>query len=117
MRLQYPPDIKVILMPCTGRVDVIHLLKAIEDGADGVYVVGCREGDCHYLDGNIKARKIVKYTKGVLQSIGIDPGRVEMYNLSASDGPLFAQFAREFTDRIIGLGPVYEHGESRNEAG
>jgi len=79
--------------------------------------VGCKEGDCHYLDGNIKAKRIVKYTKGVLESIGIDPGRVEMYNLSASDGPLFAQFAREFNDRITGLGPVCGHGEVQNEAG
>lgn len=115
--MKYPSNVRVIKLPCTGRVNPLLLLKAIEDGADGVYVVGCKEGDCHYLDGNIKARKIVKYTKGVLQSIGIDPGRVEMYNLSASDGPLFAQFAREFTDRIIGLGPVYGHGEIRNEAG
>jgi F420-non-reducing hydrogenase iron-sulfur subunit len=105
----------VIKLPCTGRVNPLLLLKAIEDGADGVYVVGCKEGDCHYLDGNIKAKKIVRYTKGLLQSIGIDPGRVEMYNLSASDGPLFAQYAREFTERIIGLGPVYEYGKAQNE--
>jgi len=115
--LKYPSGIRVIKLPCTGRVNPLLLLKAIEDGADGVYVVGCKEGDCHYLDGNIKAKKIVKYTKGLLQSIGIDPGRVEMYNLSASDGPLFAQYAREFTERIMGLGPVYKYGEVQNEAG
>jgi coenzyme F420-reducing hydrogenase delta subunit len=115
--LKYPSSIRVVKLPCTGRVNPLLLLKALEDGADGVYVVGCKEGDCHYLDGNIKAKKIVRYTKGVLQSIGIDPGRVEMYNLSASDGPLFAQFAREFNDRITGLGPIYGQGAGINEAG
>ena len=55
MRLQYPPDIKIILMPCTGRVDILHLLKAFEGGADSVFVAGCLEGECHYLMGNIRA--------------------------------------------------------------
>jgi len=109
--LKYPSGIRIIKLPCTGRINPILLLKAVEDGADGVYVVGCKEGDCHYLDGNIKAKKVVKYIKGLLQSIGIDPGRVEMYNLSAADGPLFAQFATEFTERITGLGPLYNNGE------
>jgi len=106
----------VIKLPCTGRVNPLLLLKAIEEGADGVYVVGCKEGDCHYLDGNIKAKKIVKHVKGILESIGMEPGRVEMYNLSASDGPLFAQYAKEFTERIKGLGPAYKDGEVKNEA-
>ena len=66
MRLQYPSNVRVIMMPCTGRVDVIHLLKAIEDGADGVYVAGCLEGDCHYLTGNLKARKRVEAVKKIL---------------------------------------------------
>ena len=109
---------RVIKLPCTGRVSPLLLLKTIEEGADGVYVVGCKEGDCHYLEGNKKARKIVKYVKGMLESIGVDPGRVEMYNLSASDGPLFAQYARDFTERIKGLGPIYpaqESGETKDE--
>lgn len=92
-------------MPCTGRVDILHLLHAIEDGADGVYVVGCLEGECHFIDGNIKARRKVNYVKGILESLGIEPDRVEMYNLSASDGPLFAKFAMEYTAKIQKLGP------------
>ena len=56
MRLQYPPEVEVILMPCSGRVDIIHLLKAFEAGADAVFVAGCLEGECHYLTGNIRAR-------------------------------------------------------------
>ena len=61
MRLQYPTSVEIIRVPCTGRVDIIHLLKALEDGVDGVYVAGCMEGDCHYVSGNLKARKRVEY--------------------------------------------------------
>jgi coenzyme F420-reducing hydrogenase delta subunit len=105
MRLSYPPNVKVILVPCTGRVDVIHLLRAIEDGADGVYVAGCLEGGCHFLTGNIKAKKRVHYAKQLLAEMGLEPERVEMYNLEASDGPRFAHIAAEMTERIRELGP------------
>ncbi len=83
MRLSYPSNVKIIQVPCTGRVDIIHLLKAIEDGADGVYVAGCLEGECHYLSGNLKAKKRVHYVKKVLDELGLEPERVEMFNLSA----------------------------------
>ncbi len=103
--MNYPSNIKVINVPCTGRVDILHLLKAVEDGADGVYVAGCLEGDCHYLTGNLKAKKRVAYVKKVLEEIGMEPERVEMYNLSAAQGTRFAEIAREFTERIRDLGP------------
>jgi F420-non-reducing hydrogenase iron-sulfur subunit len=105
MRLSYPSNVKVIQVPCTGRVDIIHLLKAIEDGADGVYVAGCLEGECHYLTGNLKAKKRVQYVKKVLREIGMEPERVEMYNLSAGEGPRFAEIAKEMTERVKKLGP------------
>jgi F420-non-reducing hydrogenase iron-sulfur subunit len=105
MRLSYPSNVKIINVPCTGRVDILHLLKAIEDGADGVYVAGCLEGDCHYLTGNLKAKKRVGYVKQLLGSLGLEPERVEMYNLSAAQGQRFAEIAREFTGRIRDLGP------------
>ncbi len=105
MRLDYPPNVKIIRIPCTGKVDALYLLKALEDGVDGVYVAGCEEGDCHFLKGNIRAKKRVGYVKGILKDIGINPGRVEMYNLSAADGPRFVDIAREFTKRIKALGP------------
>lgn len=105
MRLQYPTNIRVIMVPCTGRVDIIHLLNAIEDGADGVYVAGCLEGDCHYLNGNLKARKRVERVKSILTELGLEPERVEMYNLSASQGPRFAEIAREMSEKISNLGP------------
>ena len=100
MRLSYPSNVKVIQVPCTGRVDIIHLLKALEDGADGVYVAGCLEGECHFLTGNLKAKRKVQYVKKVLEEIGVEPGRVEMYNLSSGEGPRFAQIAKEMVDRI-----------------
>ncbi len=105
MRLLYPANIRIIQVPCTGRVDIVHLLKAIEDGADGVYVAGCLEGECHFLTGNIKTRKKVAYVKKTLEEIGIEPGRVEMFNLSSAMGPRFAEIAREMTERIAALGP------------
>ncbi len=105
MRLSYPPEVKVLQVPCTGRVDIIHLLNAIEDGADGVYVAGCLEGECHYLTGNIKTRKKVEYVKKTLQEIGVEPERVEMYNLSSAQGQRFAEIANEVTEKIRKLGP------------
>jgi coenzyme F420-reducing hydrogenase delta subunit len=105
MRLSYPADIKIIQVPCTGRVDILHLLNAVEDGADGVYVAGCLEGECHYISGNLKARKKVAYVKKTLTEIGIEPERVEMFNLSSAQGARFAEIAREMVDRIRALGP------------
>ena len=105
MRLQYPTNVRVIQLPCSGRVDILHLLKAFEDGADGVYVAGCMEGDCHYLTGNFKARRKVNYVKKVLEPLGIEPERIEMFNMSSAEGPRFAQVARDFTKTIRELGP------------
>ena len=105
MRLQYPPEIKVILMPCTGRVDILHLLKAFEAGADAVFVAGCLEGECHYLMGNIRAKKRVNKVKKDFASMGMEPERLEMYNLSSSEGPRFAAIAREVVERAFKLGP------------
>ncbi len=103
--MDYPPNVKIIRIPCTGKVDALYLLKALEDGVDGVYAAGCEEGDCHFLVGNIRAKKRVGYVKSILKDLGINPGRVEMYNMSAADGPRFVQVAREFTARIKALGP------------
>lgn len=105
MRLSYPPSVKIIQVPCSGRVDIIHLLRAIEDGVDGVYVAGCLEGECHFMTGNLKAKKRVQYVKKVLEVIGIEPERVEMFNLSSGEGPKFAEIAREMYERIKTLGP------------
>ena len=105
MRLSYPAAIKIIRVPCTGKVDTLHLLRPFEKGADGVYVVGCREGDCHYNSGNFRAKARVAQTQKVLDSIGIGGQRLQMYNLSSSDGPSFARFAAEMHARIVAAGP------------
>jgi len=104
MRLSYPSNIKIIELPCSGRVDIIHLLNAFENGADGVYVAGCLEGECHFLTGNIKTRKKVAFVKKTLEELGIEPERVEMFNLSSAQGARFAEIATEMTEKIIKLG-------------
>jgi coenzyme F420-reducing hydrogenase delta subunit len=105
MRLSYPADVKIIQVPCTGRVDILHLLNAIEDGADGVYVAGCLEGECHFKEGNLKARKKVEYVQRTLTELGIEPERVQMYNLSSAQGARFAEIANEMVGNIKALGP------------
>jgi F420-non-reducing hydrogenase iron-sulfur subunit len=105
MRLQYPSNIRMIKLPCTGKLEVIHLLRAIEAGADGVYAAGCLEGECHYLKGNLWARKRIDHVKDLLAELGIEPERVEMYNMSSAMGAKFAEVATEFTQRIKELGP------------
>ena len=105
MRLQYPSAIKIICLPCTGKVDIIHLLRAFEKGADGVYIVGCLEGECRYIRGNLRARKRVEKAQAILESVGIGGERVQMYNLSSSEAPRFVEIAREMTEKIRALGP------------
>ncbi len=105
MRLSYPANIKVIRVPCSGKVDVLLILKAFEKGADGVYIVGCEEGECHYLKGNFRAKKRVDQAKRILDSIGMDGERVRMFNLSSGEGPRFAAYAEEMTRKIHEMGP------------
>jgi coenzyme F420-reducing hydrogenase delta subunit len=113
MRLQYPPEIQIIMMPCTGRVDIIHLLKAFEAGADAVFVAGCLEGECHYLSGNLRAKKRVNKLKKDFAQMGIEPERLEMFNLSSSEGPKFAAIAKEMSERAYKLGPSPVKHEAR----
>ena len=105
MRLQYPGTIRIIRIPCTGRVDVLHILRSFEKGADGVYVVGCLEGDCRFNNGNLLARKRVEMAQQILDTIGVGGERLQMYNLSSGEGPRFAEFAVEMTEKIKEMGP------------
>jgi len=105
MRLNYPTSIKIVRVPCTGKVDVIHMLRAFEKGADGVCVIGCMEGDCHYKAGNFRARKRVEQVQKILTTVGIESERVKMYNLSSGEGPLFAKYATEIHETVMELGP------------
>lgn len=106
MRLAYPPNVKVVLLPCTGGIDPIYILRAFEAGADGVFVAGCLEGQCHYQVGNYHAKARVRYLKERLDEVGIGGQRLEMFNLSSAEGPRFAEIAREMTERITALGPT-----------
>jgi coenzyme F420-reducing hydrogenase delta subunit len=106
MRLNYPANVKVIQVPCTGRVDMLHLLKAIEEEADGVYVAGCLEGECHFIEGNLKTKKKVAAVQKLLSEAGLEPERVKMFNLSSAMGPRFAEIAAEMTETIKKLGPT-----------
>ncbi len=105
MRMEYSPNVRIVKLLCTGKVDTVHLLKAIEDGADAVFVAGCEEGDCHFLEGNLRAKRRVKQAKKLLEEVGIEGDRVEMYNMGASDAPLFAAAVNEMTERARTLGP------------
>ncbi|MFH1075569.1 MAG: hydrogenase iron-sulfur subunit [Pseudomonadota bacterium] len=105
IRMNYPPNVKIVHVPCSGRVDPEHLLHALEDGADGVVVTGCMEGDCHFITGNYKAKKRVAHIRKLLEDIGLEPERVQMFNISASDAPDFAEMAKSVTEQIRALGP------------
>jgi coenzyme F420-reducing hydrogenase delta subunit len=105
MRLDYPSNIKIIRVPCTGKVDVMHLLGSIQKGADGVYAVGCLEGACHYNEGNIRARERVEHVRILLEEIGLESDRVRMYNLTSGEATLFVEYAKEMTANIQALGP------------
>jgi len=105
MRLSYPTNIKIVKLPCTGKIDVLYLLKSFQSGADGVYVAGCMEGDCHYLTGNLRARKRVEYTQRILDEVGIGGERLAMYNMSAAQATRFVEVANEMNERIKELGP------------
>lgn len=113
-RIQYPSNIRVIKIPCTGRVSVNHILRALECGADGVYVAGCLEGTCHFISGNFKAKQRVEHTKKLLSEINVEPERVQMYFMSAAEGAKFANVAKEMTETIKELGPS-PLGQSKSE--
>ena len=105
MRLSYPPNVKIVRVPCSGKVDTIHMMKALEKGADGVMVAGCLEGDCHFKNGNTKAAKRVTFVQKLLEEVGIEPERLTMVTMSAGMGMRFAQIAKDFTEKIQLLGP------------
>ncbi len=105
LRLEYAPNVRVVKILCSGKIDAVLLLRAFEDGADAVYVAGCAIGDCHFLEGNLRAIDTVAYAKKVLAEIGLEPERLEFFPIPASAGPLFAQRANEMTDRARELGP------------
>jgi len=105
MRLPYPTNVRIVRMPCSGRVDPLHIMEAFENGVDGVLVAGCLEGGCHFLEGNLRARRRVENICRILEEVGIESGRVRMVNLSSSMGQGFANTVTEFTEQVRKLGP------------
>jgi len=100
MRKQYPPNIRIVRLPCTGKVDENIILRAFVEGADGVMVAGCEIGSCHFIQGNVRAVKRVEHAKKLLGETGVNTDRLEFYHIAASQGPLFASTSEEFTERI-----------------
>ncbi len=104
-RLQYPPNIRIIRVMCSGMVHPNLVIDALTKGADGVLICGCHPGDCHYKEGNLKAEKRADAIKLMLEDFGLEAERFRLEWVSASEGPRFAQVAREFTKKIKELGP------------
>lgn len=98
-------NIRLVKMPCTGKVEILYLLKSFEEGADGVFVAGCPEGECHYLEGNIHTKRRVDFTRKILDEIGIGGNRVHMYNIDPSDSEAFSKVTNEMKGKIENLGP------------
>jgi F420-non-reducing hydrogenase iron-sulfur subunit len=105
LRISYPANVKLIKLPCTGKTDARHILRAFEDGADGVYVVACPVGNCHHVRGNERGYSRVERTKRLLDEIGLGGDRLEMYFVSGGQGATFADAAKEMTERIRSMGP------------
>jgi len=105
MRLQYPPNVRVVKLLCTGKVDVLYLLEAFNCGADVVMVSGCEIGDCHFLEGNLRAKERVEYAKTLLDELGLGAERLEMFHIGASDAPKWAAAVETMTRRALELGP------------
>jgi len=105
-RLQYPPNVRIIRLMCSGAVDSSYVLKPLLDGADGVLIGGCHPGDCHYQEGNYKARRRIAILEETLKAMGFDQDRVMLRWISASEGGLFAETIKEFTEKMRAKGPT-----------
>jgi len=104
-RMQYPPNIRVIHSPCTGKIEMEHILDAFEKGIDGVLVAGCLEGGCHFIEGNLRAKRRIEKIREMLEEIGIGAERLRMVNLSAAMAPTFVERVKEMVDTVTRLGP------------
>jgi coenzyme F420-reducing hydrogenase delta subunit len=105
LHIQYPANVKFLRMPCTGKTDIRYLLEAFEQGADGVYIVACPIGNCHHVRGNERGLARLKRARKILDEIGLDGERLDMFFMSGSQGHTFAIAAQTMTERIRKLGP------------
>ena len=104
-RISYPPNIRIIRVPCSGRVDPLIIVKSFQRGADGVLIAGCHPGDCHYTEGNYYARRRFALLWPLLEFIGIERNRFRVEWVSAAEGRRFSEVVSSFTDQVAELGP------------
>jgi F420-non-reducing hydrogenase iron-sulfur subunit len=109
-RIKYPPNIDIIRVMCSGRVDPQFILKAFQKGADGVLICGCHPGECHYAEGNFKAARRIPLLKKMLSQMGIEEGRLRLEWVSASEGERFAAVVNDMTEQVRKLGPYNGNG-------
>ena len=110
-RIAYPTNIRIVRLMCSGRVDPVFVLETLTNGADGVFVMGCHPADCHYIEGNLQAERKIKMLKKLIARTGLEPERLRLEWVSASEGGRFAELVKEFTDQIKALGPSPLAGE------
>lgn len=103
-RLKYPPNVRLVRMMCSGMVDPKYVLKAFFEGADAVLIGGCHPGDCHYINGNYKARRRIALIKEVLKQYGLEEDRLWLRWIGASEGNIFAETIRQMTEKVKPLG-------------
>jgi F420-non-reducing hydrogenase iron-sulfur subunit len=110
-RIQYPPNIRIIRVMCSGAVDSVYVMRALLEGADAVLIAGCHPGDCHYIDGNYKARRRFVLLRSILGTLGLDEDRIFLRWVSASEGRKFAETVAQITEEVrkMGPNPVPEH--------
>lgn len=104
-RMQYPSNVRVMHVPCTGKIEMEHILSAFEKGIDGVLIAGCLEGGCHFIEGNLRAKKRSEYLREMLDQIGVGRERLRMVNLSAAMAPVFVERVKEIVATVKSLGP------------
>jgi F420-non-reducing hydrogenase iron-sulfur subunit len=117
-RMQYSAGVRIIHTPCTGKIELEYILEAFERGADGVLVVGCLEGGCHFMEGNLRARNRTDRVRSILDEIGLRGERVKMVNLSDAMAPEFVQHVQEIVSTVTALGPnPLKPSETKESAG
>ncbi|MCL5025899.1 MAG: hydrogenase iron-sulfur subunit [Chloroflexi bacterium] len=115
-RMKYAPNVRIVRVMCSGRVDPTFVLKAFQQGADGVLIGGCHPGDCHYSTGNYKTARRIPLLKKMLDQLGIEDGRVRLEWVSASEGDRFQALANEMTEQVRALGPFRPAAPSKPAA-
>lgn len=114
-RIQYPPNVRVIRVPCSGRINPLFIVKALQNGIDGVLVSGCHPGDCHYISGNLYARRKFALLKSLLEYVGIEPERVHFSWVSAAEGVRFAEVLAKVIQAVRQAGPASKLVKSLEE--